>query len=409
VAVQVRRTAGVEPTVLRRSLASTVSRVRRRLDSQHVPAHPLGPDAVTGVLAELAHLDGTTGLTERWSTVQSGLRQACLHLYESPDARSAAGAGSPTILARLLTEPGCAVTVSLAAARLPAGGEVGLELVVRLAAGSEQGLTAAGGALNRLLAPAGTSTERLDGHQLTGLAATLPFGGALDPNAEMLASFVLTDRPARTRWAAADMLQLPAGGAGLMLGVNRYAEPVVIALFRPEPTQVVLVGGLPAAETVAVRTLALGAQVIVQSGRSEAWEPFQRGVGGRTEGFVLVPPGRQVDLPPATPLRPQLVVLDAVSTDPVAPSPWRATLLVRDRLTDPDVDTLASADVVLLQPLSKAEAAVAGAALGVSGSIEWLTRIRADMLAVVAARRTVRWALVSTTPIEQQLIGPITR
>jgi hypothetical protein len=45
----------------------------------------------------------------------------------------------------------------------------------------------------------------------------------------------------------------------------------------------------------------------------------------------------------------------------------------------------------------------------VSGSVEWLTRIRSDMLAVVAGRRTVRWALVSTTPIEQQLIGPITR
>ena len=35
---------------------------------------------------------------------------------------------------------------------------------------------------------------------------------------------------------------------------------------------------------------------------------------------------------------------------------------------------------------------------------QWLTRIRADMLALVN-RRAVRWAALSETPIEQQLIG----
>ena len=82
--------------------------------------------------------------------------------------------------------------------------------------------------------------------------------------------------------------------------------------------------------------------------------------------------------------------------------------MVRDELTPADVDALSRADLALLQPLTSAEATLAGAALGLGGSAEWLTRIREDMVAVVN-RRALRWALLSPTPIEAQLIGPPTR
>ena len=55
-------------------------------------------------------------------------------------------------------------------------------------------------------------------------------------------------------------------------------------------------------------------------------------------------------------------------------------------------------------PLDPAEATLAGTALGLGGSADWLTRIRDDMVAVVN-RRALRWALLSPTPIESQLVG----
>ncbi|MFJ6954522.1 type VII secretion protein EccE, partial [Micromonospora aurantiaca] len=83
---------------------------------------------------------------------------------------------------------------------------------------------------------------------------------------------------------------------------------------------------------------------------------------------------------------------------------WQSVLVVRDELTSADTPALARADLAILQPLDPDEAALAGAALGLGGSAEWLTRIRDDMVAVVN-RRALRWALLSPTPVESQLVG----
>ena len=49
------------------------------------------------------------------------------------------------------------------------------------------------------------------------------------------------------------------------------------------------------------------------------------------------------------------------------------------------------------------------AILGLGEAADWLTRIRSDMIGVVVGRRAVRWALLSGTPIEAQMLGPMTR
>jgi len=87
---------------------------------------------------------------------------------------------------------------------------------------------------------------------------------------------------------------------------------------------------------------------------------------------------------------------------------WQATMIVRDELAPVDVDALSRADLVVLQPLRPDEAALAAGTLGLGEAQAWLTRIRADMVGVVN-RRSVRWALLGATPIEQQLIGAPTR
>ena len=78
--------------------------------------------------------------------------------------------------------------------------------------------------------------------------------------------------------------------------------------------------------------------------------------------------------------------------------------MVRDRLDSGDVDTLARADLVILQPLSPSEAALAGGALGLGDGQEWLARIGSDMIGLVN-RQAVRFARLAATPLERQLVG----
>ncbi|WP_406077624.1 type VII secretion protein EccE [Micromonospora sp. NBC_00858] len=384
-AVRVLRVDGWSEEDLRRVLAGTLRRLVRRLGP--LTARPLGVPAALRVLGELAHHDGHP-VRESWPVLRSGaLLQATFRLIQWPDAHSA---GARRLVARLLALPATATTVSLCAGPPSATG-VPTELTVRLAAGTATELTVAAEALNRLVTGLGGQVRRLDGAHLDGLAGTLPLA---------LAATGAQPRPAVDGW------ELTLGEAGMMVGANRHGGAVTVRLFRPESTRVLLVGGVRAAQLVALRAMALGALVVVQTARPRAWAPFVRGVGAPGGTIPLIPPGRPVADGVGTALRPLLLVVDSgpVTAEAEPGPPWRATLVVRDELTPADVDTLSRADLAVLQPLDAAEAALAGAALGLGGSAEWLTRIRDDMVAVVN-RRALRWALLSPTPIESQLIG----
>ncbi|MEV4654941.1 type VII secretion protein EccE [Micromonospora sp. NPDC049301] len=387
-AVRVLRVDGWSEEDLRRVLAGTLRRVVRRLGP--LTARPLGVPAALRVLGELAHHDGLP-VRESWPVLRSGaLLQATFRLTRWPDAE---GAGAHRLVPRLLALPATATTVSLCAGPPPVTGATGVptELTVRLAAGTATELTAAAEALDRLVTGLGGELRRLDGAHLAGLAGTLPLAQAT-PEAQQ--------RPAPDNW------ELTLGEAGMMVGTNRHGGAVTVRLFRPESTRVLLVGGVRAAQLVALRAMALGALVVVQTARPRAWERFVRGVGAPGGTIPLIPPGRPVADGVGTALRPLLLVVDAgpVPAEAEPGPPWRATLVVRDELTPADADALTRADLAVLQPLDATEAALAGTALGLGGSAEWLTRIRDDMVAVVN-RRALRWALLSPTPIEAQLIG----
>nr|WP_232233889.1 type VII secretion protein EccE [Micromonospora chokoriensis] len=416
-AVRVLRVDGWSAEDLRRALAGTVRRIVRRLGS--VPARPLGVPAALRVLSELAHHDGEP-VRESWPTIRSGaLLQATFQLIQWPDA----GTAGRRLVPRLLALPATATTVSMSAGPAPTwpisagpastaprsaspasttdAAGVPTALTVRLAAGTTAELAAATEALNRLVTDLGGKLRRLDGAHLSGLAATLPLALPA-PGAQPRSPAVA--RPSGDDW------ELSLGDAGMLVGTNRHGGAVTVRLFRPESTRVLLVGGVRAAQLVALRALALGALVVVQTARPRAWEPFVRGVGAPGGTIPLLPPGRSVADGVGTALRPLLLIVDVgpVTAEAAPGQPWRATLVVRDELTPADVDALSRADLALLQPLNNAEATLAGAALGLGGSAEWLTRIRDDMVAVVN-RRALRWALLTPTPIEAQLIGPPTR
>ncbi|MBO4205720.1 type VII secretion protein EccE, partial [Micromonospora echinofusca] len=387
-AVRVVRADGWSDAEQLRALSSTVRWVRRRLAP--VGARPLGADAALRVLAELAHHDGGQPARESWPAVRlGGLVQVSFRLRpaRTDDALR-------RLVPRLLVLPATATTVALGVGAGQAGGpgSPAAELAVRVAADGPAALAVATGALRRLVAAEGGQVQRLDGEQLDGLAATLPLG--------------TSDAPRPVPSTMFDGLELPLDAAGLMLGTNRHGAPVTVRLFRPEATRVVLVGGVRAAQLVTLRALALGARLVVRTGRPGVWEPFVRAVTAPGELIPVIPPGRPVGGPPGTPLRPLLVVTDVASPEvDVRPVPgWRTTLVVREELTAPDVELLARADLAVVQPLRADEAALAGTALGLGDSSAWLTRIRDDMVAVVN-RQALRWVLLSPTPVETRLIG----
>ncbi|SCG63119.1 type VII secretion protein EccE [Micromonospora coxensis] len=388
-AVRVLRVDGWSDEELRRALSGTVRRILRRLGP--AGGRPLGEHAALRVLGELAHHDGARATRETWPAVCSGdLLQAGFRLTRWPDPRTDLGR---RLVSRLLALPATATSVALCAGPRAGADPVPApaELTVRLTAWTPDELALAAQALHRLVSDAGGEVRRLDGEQLGALAVTLPLavaGGPVPPGPEP------------------EPLELSIGGGGLMVGANRHGGAVTVRLFRAEGTRLVLVGGVRAAQLLVLRAMALGARVAVQTGRPRVWEPFVRGVGSTGGGVAVLPPGRPVGGAPGSPLCPLLLVVDAGAA-PVEPTPgpaWRATLVVRDELTASDVDVLGRADLAVLQPLDAQEAALAGTALGLGGSAEWLTRIRDDMVAVVN-RRALRWALLSPTPIESQLIG----
>ncbi|HEY0700416.1 MAG TPA: type VII secretion protein EccE, partial [Micromonospora sp.] len=394
-AVRVVRAEGWSEADLRRALSSAVRKVRRRLAP--VPARPLGERAALGVLAELAHHDAERPAQESWQVVNSGdLVQSTFRLRRWPDLRVET---ARRLVPRLLALPASATTVSVPAGPRPVGGgdRVPVDLTVRLAGHGATGLSTAVQALRRLLSAESAEARRLDGEQLDGFAATLPLGA---PGPRPVSG-------TRLSASALDQLELPLGTAGLMIGANRHGAPVTARLFRAEATRVVLIGGVATAQLIALRAMGLGARIVVQTARPAAWEPFVRGAAAPGETISVVPAGRPAGGPPGTPLRPLLVVVDSgpVAVDPRPGPAWQTTLVLRDELTTVDVDAVSRADLVVLQPLRPDEAALAGAALGLGDSAGWLTRIRQDMVGVVN-RRALRWALLSPTPIESQLIGP---
>jgi ESX secretion system protein EccE len=399
-AVRVLRTEGWSDEELRRSLSGLVRKLVRRLSS--APARPLGEAAALRVITELAHDDGVGSAQETWPGLRvGGLAQATFRLRRWPDLQNET---SRRLVSRMLTLPTAMTTVSLTAGPRPAHGPTPLDLVVRLAAPEAATLGVATQALHKMVSGEHAVIRRLDGEHLLGLSATLPLGGT---PAEIPG---LPPADGVNPAEQLDGLHLPVGMAGLMLGSNRLGNPVVVRLFRPEQTRALLVGGVRCAQLVALRAMALGARVVVQTARPQAWEPFVRGAAVPGESIAVVPPGRAFEIAPGSALHPLLVVVDvgAVGADNRPGAGWQATLVVRDEFTPADVDVASRADLLILQPLRPEEATLVGGALGLGEVAQWMTRIRPDMVGVVN-RRAVRWAALAETPIEAQLIGPPTR
>jgi type VII secretion protein EccE len=180
IVVQAQRTVDGHPDAdLRRVLSGAACRLLRRLDRDGLGVRPLDRSEALAAVAAIAAVDPLAApsqpLTEAWRwCLLPGSAQATFRVRRWPDAGQPRGA---QLADRLVTASVGIVTLAIAARRQDGALEV--EAAIRLCCSSPAALADAGHALVREAAECGADLARLDGEQLHGLAATLPFGGFL--------------------------------------------------------------------------------------------------------------------------------------------------------------------------------------------------------------------------------------
>jgi ESX secretion system protein EccE len=187
-------------------------------------------------------------------------------------------------------------------------------------------------------------------------------------------------------------------------------------VLRPQPTRLVVVGGLYLARQVALRAMATGAWVVIATGRPDAWQQLTRAAGegpdGRRAPLVQVRRLAPVELPRASEDAPLLVVHDggAVPQELFPPrSPWQTTLYVLPYLHPQAEGTAINADLVLLQRLPASQTQLAGEIWHLSAPMaHQLATLADDGVVALGPNLWLPLRLV-TTPAEQEILGPVRR
>jgi hypothetical protein len=209
----------------------------------------------------------------------------------------------------------------------------------------------------------------------------------------------------------------PSGDrGGMVLGCSADNEPLSVSVLRPQPTRLVLVGGLYLAHQVALRAMATGARVVIATGRVAAWQLLIRAAGegpdGRPTSLVQVCPRAQVELPRASEDAPLLVMHDggALPQELFPPhSPWQTTAYLLPYLHPQASRTAIEADLVLLQRLPAEQAQLAAGIWRLPASMtKQLEGLTDDGVVALGPNLWLPLRLV-TTPAEREILGPVRR
>jgi hypothetical protein len=213
-----------------------------------------------------------------------------------------------------------------------------------------------------------------------------------------------------------DAISPSSDHGGMVLGCGPDNEPLRVSVLRPQPTRLVLVGGLYLARQVALRAVATGAWVVIATGRPAAWELLVSaagpGPGGRPTSLVQVRPLAPIELPRAAGDAPLLVVHDggAVPPELFPPrSPWQTTLYVLPDLHPQAGGTAINADLVLLQRLPAEQAQLAAEIWQLAAPMtQQLSELADDGVVALGPNLWLPLRLV-TTPAEREILGPVRR
>jgi hypothetical protein len=144
---------------------------------------------------------------------------------------------------------------------------------------------------------------------------------------------------------------------GLPIGTTRLGRPASIALFRPEPTRIVVVEQAWVASVLALRAAVLGAQVIVATDRPGPRQSLVAAVGG-ARPFANVVRSDHYAAPTPTLVQPALTLLDTSRGAPeanLASIGWLTSLHLVVRVGAGLEPLLDAADLVLVPRTAAAD------------------------------------------------------
>jgi hypothetical protein len=216
----------------------------------------------------------------------------------------------------------------------------------------------------------------------------------------------------RLRAGALDALTAPVATAGIVLGADADGAPVALALLRPVPTRVVVLGALHLARQIALRAAGQGARLTVVTGRRAAWEPVARAAADPDR--VRIGPDQPDDPDTGGPgdTAGRLAIHDRGATaagPPPATGPWRATMLVLPALSPAVADAADDADVVLLGRMPPQEADLARRLWRLTEPMAETLRTLPDHGVVVLGHNLWRRLDLVTAERETALLGPVRR
>ncbi|MEV4441941.1 hypothetical protein AB0K09_23620 [Streptomyces sp. NPDC049577] len=206
-------------------------------------------------------------------------------------------------------------------------------------------------------------------------------------------------------------LELPVGDDGVVVGADAQGVPAVLGLARPVPFDVVLVGGVWTAQVIALRAVATGARVAVETGRPQLWEAFAQAASGGRQSVTLHDAGR---VPPQGPSvhSPVLVVRDCGVRPPrgrAGAAPWQSvlTLLPYPGPTTPRL--MADASLVGVQRVAPDEAREIGRTMNLpAADVETLSTLP-DGVTLWCTRTARRYVTLGPTEHEVGLLGAARR
>lgn len=211
-----------------------------------------------------------------------------------------------------------------------------------------------------------------------------------------------------------DAVSPPGDRGGMLIGSHANGDPLTMSILRPAPTRLVTIGGLYLARQLTLRAMAIGAQVIIATGRPAAWQGIRRAVSpdGRETPMFSIRRVAPFDVPRPSEDMPLLVVHDgtAVPQDLFPPrSPWHTTMYVLPYLHPQAAATLNSANLVLLQRLPANQIPLAGRTWRLGRpQLQQLGALRDDQIIGLGQNLWLPITLV-TRPRETEILGPIRR
>jgi hypothetical protein len=239
--------------------------------------------------------------------------------------------------------------------------------------------------------------------------------GPAAPRRRRLPGFGLVGPRRERHVLTADQLEalaLPVGDDGVVIGTDAYTrEPAVAGLFRPSAYHIVLVGGVWAAQLLALRAAATGARVAVETARGQLWAPLAQAAGGGQPCVTVHQVGRIGPQGPSV-AAPVLVVRDCgarPARSRLAAGPWQTTLTLLPYLGPGAERLLGAADLVGVQRVSPGEAQIISRSLLLAPTETEALPTLPDHATLWSARSSFQYVTAQPVAGEEQLLGPARR